>query len=110
MDLSKELQTSVGAPTDRGQAPINQYGPISRLWEYRDRAYATPNNDTLYLPAWFDVEEQPAAIYVPPIEKRFWIEQVPAPTGPFSVIMRLYWPKEAALDGTWSTPPLNNLN
>lgn len=76
MDVSKELQTSVNAPTDTGQAPINQFGPITRLWDYRDRSYATPNNDTLYLQAWVDVEQQPVVLYVPPIENRFWIEQV----------------------------------
>jgi len=26
---------------------------------------------------------------------------LPAPKGPFSMIMRLYWPKEAAMDGKW---------
>jgi hypothetical protein len=31
---------------------------------------------------------------------------LPAPEAPFSVIMRLYWPKEEALDGTWQLPPL----
>ena len=35
---------------------------------------------------------------------------LPAPTGPFSVIMRLYWPKDAALDGTWAAPPMNKVN
>jgi hypothetical protein len=35
---------------------------------------------------------------------------LPAPAGPFSVIMRLYWPKDAALDGTWTAPPLNKTN
>lgn len=35
---------------------------------------------------------------------------LPAPAGPFSVIMRLYWPKDAALDGTWTAPPLNRTN
>jgi hypothetical protein len=29
---------------------------------------------------------------------------LPAPKGPFAVYMRLYWPKEAAMDGSW-TPP-----
>jgi hypothetical protein len=32
---------------------------------------------------------------------------LPAPKGPFMMIMRLYWPKEEALDGKWSAPPLN---
>jgi hypothetical protein len=31
---------------------------------------------------------------------------LPAPKGPFSMIMRLYWPKEAAMDGQWKQPPL----
>ncbi|MGB7096277.1 MAG: DUF1214 domain-containing protein, partial [Anaerolineales bacterium] len=31
---------------------------------------------------------------------------LPGPKGPFSVIMRLYWPKSAALDGSWKKPPM----
>lgn len=31
---------------------------------------------------------------------------LPAPAGPFQMAMRLYWPQEAALDGTWTAPPL----
>ena len=31
---------------------------------------------------------------------------LPAPAGPFSVIMRLYWPKADALDGRWVAPSL----
>jgi hypothetical protein len=31
---------------------------------------------------------------------------LPAPKGPFSIIMRLYWPKDAAVEGTWQQPPL----
>ena len=34
---------------------------------------------------------------------------LPAPAGPFSAILRLYWPKEKALDGTWKLPPLNRV-
>ncbi|WP_417735937.1 DUF1254 domain-containing protein [Rosistilla oblonga] len=32
---------------------------------------------------------------------------LPAPKGPFAMYMRLYWPAEAALDGTWKAPMLN---
>ncbi|MGD9921992.1 MAG: DUF1254 domain-containing protein [Pseudorhodoplanes sp.] len=35
---------------------------------------------------------------------------LPAPRGPFLPIMRLYWPKPAALDGKWKAPPLNRVN
>jgi len=31
---------------------------------------------------------------------------LPAPAGPFFMVMRLYWPKEEALDGSWKAPPL----
>ena len=31
---------------------------------------------------------------------------LPAPKGPFSVYMRLYWPKEEALEGKWTAPPM----
>jgi hypothetical protein len=31
---------------------------------------------------------------------------LPAPSGPFFLVMRLYWPKPTALDGQWKTPPL----
>jgi hypothetical protein len=31
---------------------------------------------------------------------------LPAPKGPFVIALRLYWPKEAALDGTWKHPPM----
>lgn len=29
---------------------------------------------------------------------------LPAPSGPFMVALRLYWPKEEALDGEWKSP------
>jgi len=29
---------------------------------------------------------------------------LPAPTGPFLVMMRLYWPDQSVLDGTWKPP------
>jgi hypothetical protein len=31
---------------------------------------------------------------------------LPAPKGPFLLVMRLYWPKPEALDGKWTQPPL----
>jgi hypothetical protein len=35
---------------------------------------------------------------------------LPAPEGPFAVYMRLYWPKQEALDGKWTAPPLKQLS
>ena len=31
---------------------------------------------------------------------------LPAPKGPFFIAMRLYWPKDEALDGTWKQPSM----
>lgn len=31
---------------------------------------------------------------------------LPAPKGPFFIVMREYWPKPEALDGSWKTPNL----
>ncbi len=31
---------------------------------------------------------------------------LPAPDGPIYLVMRLYWPKEAALKGSWKPPPV----
>ena len=33
---------------------------------------------------------------------------LPAPKGLFLLVMRLYRPKDAALDGTWKEPPLQS--
>jgi hypothetical protein len=35
---------------------------------------------------------------------------LPAPKGPFSVIMRLYLPKQEALEGKWTAPPLKRVD
>ena len=34
---------------------------------------------------------------------------LPAPKGPFMLVMRLYWPKEEVLDGKWTAPPLQRV-
>jgi hypothetical protein len=47
---------------------------------------------TLYVQQRFPAEEQLSNL-------------LPAPNGPFYMVMRLYWPKPEAYDGTW-TPPL----
>jgi hypothetical protein len=34
---------------------------------------------------------------------------LPAPKGPFLLVMRLYWPKPEALEGKWTQPPLKRV-
>jgi hypothetical protein len=35
---------------------------------------------------------------------------LPAPSGPFSMVLRLYWPKPGAQSGAWKAPPLQRSN
>jgi len=35
---------------------------------------------------------------------------LPAPSGSFNLIMRIYWPKESVLDGNWSPPPVQRMD
>ncbi len=35
---------------------------------------------------------------------------LPAPGGPFLTVLRLYWPKEEAVDGTWKAPALERVS
>jgi hypothetical protein len=35
---------------------------------------------------------------------------LPAPAGPFYMVMRLYWPKEEPLNGSWKPPAVTNEN
>ena len=34
---------------------------------------------------------------------------LPAPKGPFSSYLRIYWPKEDVLQGKWTAPQLNRM-
>lgn len=40
-------------------------------------------------------------------EQANWL---PAPEGPFYLTMRIYWPEQAALDGTWTPPSVVRIN
>ncbi len=40
---------------------------------------------------------------VDPKQRANWL---PTPDGPFYLALRMYWPKSAALDGTWDPPPV----
>jgi hypothetical protein len=44
-----------------------------------------------------------------PADARQAANWLPTPEGSFSLTMRLYWPKAAALDGTWAPPTLRRV-
>ena len=74
--------------------PINRYLLNSPMMD--DFVRDTDGGITLYLQ-----HESPGRDKEPN-----WL---PAPTGPFSATLRLYWPKEEALDGSWEQPPLKRM-
>jgi hypothetical protein len=37
------------------------------------------------------------------------VNWLPAPAGPFRLMMRLYWPRASALDGSWVPPPVERV-
>lgn len=66
--------------------------------------------------------------YIPPAERiaafdndgTLWVEQpapgadkesnwLPAPNGPFGLALRLYWPDQDVLDGTWTPSPIKKV-
>jgi hypothetical protein len=34
---------------------------------------------------------------------------LPAPAGPVNLVMRLYWPKQTALNGSWKPPAVHRV-
>jgi hypothetical protein len=42
-----------------------------------------------------------------PEQRSNWL---PAPAGPFNVTMRIYWPANAVLDGTWTAPAVETVS
>lgn len=44
-----------------------------------------------------------------PKDARELANWLPAPEGPFYLTMRIYWPEQDALDGTWTPPPVRKI-
>ena len=42
-----------------------------------------------------------------PVQRANWL---PAPKGDFSLYVRAYWPKVAAMDGSWTPPPVRRID
>lgn len=39
-------------------------------------------------------------------EESNWL---PAPDGPFALALRIYWPEQAAIEGTWTPPSVKRV-
>jgi hypothetical protein len=45
----------------------------------------------------------------PPADDELRANWLPAPSGPFSLYLRAYWPEQPILDGGWTPPPVTRL-
>ena len=75
----------------------NELNRFSLGTKNKDLKYAADGSLTLYLGNKSPGKENEAN----------WI---PAPAGPFSLIMRLYWPEAAVLEGKWTPPNVMKVN
>lgn len=96
---------------DKGQLP-----PTHAFWSitmYNDQQFFVENplhryNISSSDPLHYN-QDGSLDIYIqhtPPKVESNWL---PAPEGGFNLIMRIYQPKEAALNGTWSPPPVKQV-
>lgn len=92
--------------------PVNAFWSVTMYTLPQSLLYANPLNRYLInspmLPDLVKDADGGITLYIqhdsPGVDKEAnWL---PAPAGPFQMAMRLYWPKPAALDGTWKAPPL----
>jgi hypothetical protein len=98
---------------DRGGLP-----PVNAFWSltmYDAESFLAANPINRYnIAGWMPLKYNPDGsldVYVQhdspgqPKESN-WL---PAPEGPFSVTLRMYWPKEAVLDGSWKPPAIQKV-
>lgn len=95
--------------------PMNAFWSVTMYTLPESLLYANPIDryliDSAMLPGLVKDADGGITIAIqhdPPANDRVanWL---PAPPGPFQLVMRLYWPRKAALDGTWSAPPLQRV-
>ena len=96
--------------------PVNAFWSVTMYTLPQSLLYANPINRYLINSAMLPdlVKDADGGITIPvqhdapgANEEANWL---PAPAGPFQMAMRLYWPKDAALDGTWVAPPLERVH
>ena len=97
--------------------PPNQLPPVRGFWSltlYNEHHFFHPNelrryslgtkNKDLHHAA--DGSLTLTASATAPDDDDLRSNWLPAPTGPFSLFMRAYWPEQPILDGAWTPPPV----
>jgi hypothetical protein len=114
MDSVRAVSTNVAVTQDR-LAPMGQFAHFRSFPDASTRDYAGLNLDTLYSTAWLDLSRGPPDgsmdLYVqkesPEADRRAnWL---PVPDGEFILMLRLYWPKDEAVNGGWAPPAVRRV-
>src|SRR4051812_42004196 len=71
--------TSVKAPDERGNAPLNFFSHAPRFAEPRDRTVVAPNVDTLYSIAQVDLGKGPIVLSHPSMGRRYFVFELVDP-------------------------------
>jgi hypothetical protein len=93
--------------------------PVEAFWSitlYNDRSFLVANNLQRYaLGDRDDIEfneDGSLDIYIqhqPPCDDEKVSNWLPSPKGDFNLTMRLYWPDESVIDGSWEPPTIGRL-
>lgn len=98
MDITRQQMTAVPAASPGVmKAPVNQFTHVGGFPDATFRSVVSPNVDTLYSVAWLDLREE------------LMVLSLPAPPAAFNLMVRLYWPESAVLDGTWGPPAVTQV-
>lgn len=73
MDVTRAVMTNVSHPQDGGRAPVNQFTHVREFPDASFTDVVSPNADTLYSSAWFDLTEQPIILSVPDSGGRYYL-------------------------------------
>src|SRR5580692_11613840 len=69
MNYAVMYEYAVDRNSGQFKAPFNEINNEARVFTYKDTAIITPNSDTPYSIAWFDLRAEPIVLSVPAVEK-----------------------------------------
>ena len=75
----RATNTSVKAPDNKGNAPLNSFASASRFANPTDRTVVAPNVDTLYSIAQVDLGKGPVVLSHPDMGKRYFVFELVEP-------------------------------
>lgn len=72
MDLYRTLWETSFDPKRGHDRTVNEFFVFDRLITSKDDWVVTPNEDTIYLRAFFDLRKEPMILVIPPTNRQYW--------------------------------------